>query len=146
MSVFTRVRNPTTASYAKNNLRLAQTWNSICKCTVVRYLPLLTCIKLSRMQYQCFVLGCDKEYLYMSSLKKHLVISHPIEYAAKVKTRQSKHPDALILVSTSKWLQGLGYYDLRAASADEGGEKWCWAWFRLPKKLIGAILWNFSFH
>ena len=47
-------------------------------------------LKLSRMQYQCFVAGCDKQYLYMSSLKKHLVISHPKEYAAKVKTRQSK--------------------------------------------------------
>ena len=43
------------------------------------------------MQYKCFLEGCDKAYLYMSSLKKHLVMSHPEEYAAKVKTKQSKH-------------------------------------------------------
>jgi len=43
------------------------------------------------MQYQCFLEGCDKAYLYMSSLKKHLVISHPKEYAAKVKTKISMY-------------------------------------------------------
>ena len=42
MSVFTRARNPTTASCVQSNSRLGQTSNSTCKCTAVRYLPLFT--------------------------------------------------------------------------------------------------------
>ena len=98
------------------------------------------------MQYQCFVAGCDKQYLYMSSLKKHLVISHPKEYAAKVKTRQSKCWEGLILSSSSKRLQGMGHYNLGATTADEGGQTRRGAWNWLPQKLSRAILRDISFH
>ena len=148
MSAFTRERNPTTVSCAKNISHQGQTWNSTCKCTATRYFPLLICVylKLSRMQYQCFVAGCDKQYLYMSSLKKHLVISHPKEYAAKVKTRQSKCWEGFILSSSSKRLQGMGHYNLGATTADEGGQTRWGAWNWLPQKLSGAILWDIPFH
>jgi len=34
--------------------------------------------------------GCDKAYLYLSSLKKHVAISHPEENEALVKTNKGK--------------------------------------------------------
>ena len=33
---------------------------------------------------------CDKAYLYMSSLKKHIQVSHPEEYENLIKTNTGK--------------------------------------------------------
>jgi hypothetical protein len=35
--------------------------------------------------------ACDKAYLYVSSLKKHIQISHPKEYDESVKTGKGKY-------------------------------------------------------
>jgi hypothetical protein len=35
--------------------------------------------------------ACDKAYLYVSSLKKHIQIAHPKEYDESVKTGKGKY-------------------------------------------------------
>eukprot|EP00347_Sterkiella_histriomuscorum_P023997 403332659 len=42
----------------------------------------------TRVQYKCYVADCGKGYLYISSLKKHIQVSHPNEYENDIKTNK----------------------------------------------------------
>ncbi|CDW77247.1 UNKNOWN [Stylonychia lemnae] len=44
----------------------------------------------TRIQYKCYVDGCGKGYLYISSLKKHIQVSHPVNYETEIKTNKCK--------------------------------------------------------
>lgn len=44
--------------------------------------------EVQRIQFRCFAKPCEKAYLYVSSLKKHIQVSHPVEYEALVKTNK----------------------------------------------------------
>jgi hypothetical protein len=42
------------------------------------------------------VAGCEKAYLYYSSLKKHIRLSHPMVFHDKIASNQSKCPQPCI--------------------------------------------------